>query len=176
MRTFLTLALVAGSAALFADGNTATTSAEAAVRIYSPIGIYNVFGDKLDFAQIVINDVTKPASVVMPATYYPTLQDFDNCAVKNGSPSASAAWFHVNRDSTLTYTLGIDPIVDLGDGVKITTSHSGLTLCSVAPTPMAPFALAGTTQEHFYVGGKLEVPAFVIGHKTGTLNVSVSYN
>lgn len=176
MRKLITLTLVAGSTILFADGNTATTSAEAAVRIYSPIGIYNVFGDKLDFAQIVINDVTKPASVVMPAGYYPTLQDFDNCAVKNGSPSPSAAWFHINRDSSLTYTLAVDPVVDLGDGVTITTASSSVSPCSVAPTPLAPFALAGTTQEHFYVGGKLDVPPFVIGHKTGTLNVTVSYN
>ncbi len=176
MRTFITLALVAGCSALMADGNSSSTTADAAVKIYSPIGIYNVFGDKLDFAQIVINDVTKPASVEMPAAYQPTLINFDNCAMKNNSNAASAAWFHVNRDSGLSYTTTLDPEVDMGDGVKIYTTMSGVTPCGVAPTPLGTVALAGTTQEHFWVGGKLVVPAGVIGAKTGTVHVSVAYN
>jgi hypothetical protein len=174
MRKIIALALVAGCTALMADGNSSSASADAKVQIVAPITVSNVFADKLDFGQIVVNDATKAMSVVM-APDTAVLGTFVNCVRKNNSAGTNAAWFHIAKDQDIAWggvNIKVDPTVDMGKGAKITPATGGLTSCTAGIPGAAPH----TDQAHFNVGGKLEVPAGVFGFLTGKLNVTVAYN
>lgn len=171
MNKALAFALVAGcSGLLFADGNSASATAQASVRIYAPITL--VKSTDLDFGQIILDNYSDAASIVLDENTYPgMLKSPVKCSIKNNSTPAQVACFHYLKDASLAVNVQVDPTVTLQDGVTITTAKGGDLTCTwFYPNP------TGTDSFHFYVGGKLDIPAGVVGQKTGMLNVTVSYN
>ncbi len=185
MRTFITLALVAGfSGFAFADGNTASTTATATVHIVAPVKIISNQG--MDFGNIVVDDVDQAAKVTMKTNTLPgmlysyaTLEGWDKCAPYKKAGTVKAASFHYSYDAHVADTdlsIVIDPTVVLtggvGPNVTLTTNNDlpadGCFLADLGNTP-------GTTQKHFGVGGLLDIPAKALGTKSGTVTVTVSY-
>lgn len=171
MRTLLALALVASPA--FADGNTSKADAKTKVSIYAPITIVST--QDLDFGAIVMNDFSGGSVTLDPSA----APDYQNCARLTGSKARGhqLAWFHVRKDANLTYT-------------RTATAHT-VADCTFSPVLFGTVYgcgwngmvggvdftdKAGTTKEHFFVGGKLTIPADTFGEKTGTVEVTVDYN
>ncbi len=188
MRKLITLSLVAGVStfAFAADGNSATASATASVRIVAPLRI--ISNSNMNFGNIVVDDIADAAKVTMttttaPGDLYatPTLKDFVKCAQWKTKGTVSAATFHYSYDLGVALNdvkVTVDPIVNLtggiGPAVKLTT-NSDLPADACFLSDPRLDASAGTHQSHFGVGGTLDIPAGALGAKTGTVNVTVEY-
>lgn len=171
MRTLLALALVAAPA--FADGNSDKTSATTKVNIYAPITI--VKGADLDFGAIVMSGFTGGSVELSDAT--PAV--YTDCAKLGGTAARNPtlAWFHVRKDATLAYSREAT-VHTVADCTFDPVVFGAATPCVLAGTVDGKdFSnKVGTNKEHFYVGGKLTIPADTFGEKTGTLEVTVAYN
>ncbi len=185
MRTFIALALVAGASSFaFADGNSASTTATASVRIVAPIKILS--NQNLDFGNIVVDDVNQAAQVTMTTSTSDgmlyssaTLGGWDKCAPYKKAGTVKAASFHYSYDLGVAINeigITIDPTVTLtggfGPDVTLTTNNDlPADACFLADLGNT----AGTQQKHFGVGGTLDIPAKALGVKTGTIHVMVAY-
>jgi len=188
MSKLITLSLIAGLSAFAfaADGNSATASATASVRIVAPLRI--ISNSNLNFGNIVVNDIADAAKVTMstttaPGDLYatPTLKDFVKCAQWKNKGTVSAATFHYSYDLGVVLNdvkVTVDPIVNLtggtGPAVKLTTNNDLPADACFLSDPRLDSS-AGTHQSHFGVGGVLDIPAGALGTKTGTINVTVEY-
>ena len=185
MRTFLTLAIIAGfSSVAFADGNSATATATASVRIVAPVKILS--NQNLDFGNIVVDDVDQAAKVTMTSNTSDgmlysvgTLSHWDKCAPYKKAGTVKAASFHYAYDAGVASTdigIVIDQKVTLSGGfgpnvILNTNNDLPADACFLIDLGRTD----GTQQKHFGVGGTLEIPAKALGTKTGTINVTVTY-
>jgi len=174
MRTFITLALVAGCATLFANGNSDKATAKTRVSIYAPITIVKTAD--LDFGAIVMDGFTGGSVDLSENSGIPTYTD---CAALSGSKARQPqlAVFHVRFDKDLAWSRS-----------ATVATVDGCTYSPVDMSPLTPCVLNGTydgkdftdkdgtNKDHFLVGGKLTIPANTFGEKTGTLEVTVAYN
>lgn len=189
MRSLITLALVAAAFPVFADGNSDTASAKAKVHIVAPVKVMST--SDINFGQIVVDDVTQPASVKMVTNTAPggnsvaTLTDWNKCApyAKN-NVAITAAEFHYSHDIQTTVgaqvKITVDPEVTLAGGhgpaVKLITNNDLPADACMLPTIDGQTKIAGYVGfKHFGVGGTLNIPAGALGKKEGTLNVKVEY-
>lgn len=188
MRNLITLSLVAGFCSLgfAADGNTASASATASVRIVAPLRI--ISNSSLNFGNIVVNDIADAAKVTMTTSIAagdlyatPTLKDFVKCAQWKTKGTVSAATFHYSYDLGVALNdvkVTVEPVVNLtggvGPAVKLTTNNDLPADTCFLSDPRLD-ASAGTHQSHFGVGGVLDIPAGALGTKTGTVSVTIEY-
>ena len=174
MRKLITLALVAAAPALFANGNSDKATATTRASIYAPITIVKT--SDLDFGAIVMNGFTGGSVDLNENTGAATYTD---CAALSGSKARypMLATFHVRYDSNLTYSR--TATVHTVDGCTFTpVDFESPVACTLTGTVDGKDFndKAGTSKQHFFVGGKLNIPANVFGEKTGTLEVTVAYN
>lgn len=188
MRNLITFGLVAAfsSLAFGADGNTATASATASVRIVAPLRI--ISNQNMNFGNIVVEDTALPAQVTMTTAIAPnqlhataTLGGWVKCAPWKTAGTVTAASFHYSYDLGVAVTdvkVTVDPTVSLtggtGGAVTLTTNNDlPADACFLSDSRLD--AGPGTHQSHFGVGGILDIPAGALGAKTGTVNVTVEY-
>lgn len=174
MRTFITLALIAGCATLFANGNSDKATAKTRVSIYAPITI--VKSADLDFGAIVMDGFTGGSVDLSENTGAAT---YTNCAALSGSKARQPqlAMFHVRFDKELAWSRSAT--VHTVDGCTFSpVDFSPLTTCVLNGTVDGKDFndKPGTDKDHFLVGGKLTIPANTFGERTGTLEVTVAYN
>jgi hypothetical protein len=172
-RTVLASALAfASTASVFAAGNSATTAANAKVKIRKAITLTKTAD--LDFGGIVISAAGTAAdtAVLSPANVL-TAPGTNGTIVGTFNTTAPAA-FNVTGTKSATYavTLPAAPITLVGPGGGVTvgtftsTSGSGTNTLSAA---------AGT--DTLSVGGTLTVPQTTVdGDYTGSFSVTVAYN
>lgn len=188
MSKLITLSLIAGLStfAFAADGNSASATATASVRIVAPLRI--ISNSNLNFGNIVVNDTATPAQVTMttaiaPNQLYatPTLSNFKECAQWKTKGTVSAASFHYSYDLGVVVSdvkVTVEPVVTLTGGigapVKLTTNNDLPADACFLSDPRLDSG-PGTHQSHFGVGGVLDIPAGALGTKTGTINVTVEY-
>lgn len=193
MRTLIALAVVAGSATLFAqsDPNHDMAQAKAMVHVIAPIKVKATQG--INFGTLVVNDPTQPASVVMDAESLPNLpsiaflKKFSNCArmhKKGNHPTAATV--HVSfdcqegRTANKNLKITLDKTVALAGGIGPD--------CVLTPIPDRPLdpcclpVIKGQVEvknyvrfAHFGVGGKLDIPVGALGVKKGIVHVKVEY-
>lgn len=162
MNKLIALALVAGLAPLaFAtDGNSASTTADAAVVIYNPVTLTST--GKLDFGKLVITDPTSSASVTLDGA---KTASYSNCAAFNGSVSGAAG---ANLDVPI-FSGTKDSDLD----VTVTHYSATMTDCTIVLT--APVIAKTSTSFNFPVFGTLNIPAGMTGKKSGQVLVTVAY-
>lgn len=182
MRTLITLALVAASTALVANGNSSQASAWVGVKIVSPILIGNPNQSKLNFGVVTVADAGQPIALKWePDVNGAGVMEYTNAdPYANGAnPTKSFAWFHLRKDHDLAWSnvnIDVPATVDLGSGVMVATKSSPLGPCGTL-YGFPPF-LSNTTYDdiqHFFVGGTLTAPANTFGNFSGTLTVTASY-
>lgn len=157
MRKLLTLALVAGLAPFaFADGNTASASANATVTIFAPVTLTST--GSLNFGQVVVTSVSAPVEVDLSATGGPT---YTNSAALNGSSVPTVPSFTGTKDASLGLT------VSVGSSNVTKSCTLGVSAPSSIPAGSTSFSVTPT-----YV---FKAPANTLGTVTGTVNVSVVY-
>lgn len=202
MANYMAFAIAVGlTGSLFADGNSATTTASADVRIVAPVKITAV--QHLNFGSIVVEDIKKPSAITMAfdglipgasgnltgSLATTKLKDLANCTVYRKSAAHSPALFHFQKDAWVasTHNLGGTGLFDTDvtvviDGSAILTGGTGgpVSLTVATDMPSDPFtppgASPGLVYRRFQVGGTLYIPPESLGTKTGSINVSVSYN
>jgi len=202
MGNCMAVAMVLGATvALFADGNSASTTASAGVRIVAPVKITAI--QHLNFGSIVVDDIKKSSSITMAfngllpgasgnlsGDLAPTqLTHLGNCVPYRKSPAHSPALFHVQKDDWVasTHNLGgtglfdTDVTVNWDQHVTLAGGYGGPVALKVATDlPADPFtpagAVPGVIYRRFQLGGTLSIPAEALGTKTGIIHVSVSYN
>jgi hypothetical protein len=177
MRSLITLALAAAAPALFANGNTATASAEVGVKIFAPIAIVNPDQSKLDFGMVTVSDPGQPIKVTYPAGS--PSASYENCDPYTGTSVGGQAWFHIRKDHDLGWgnvQILVPASVDLGGGVQVATDRQALQPCYTLNGQ--PVFLSNTTwddMKHFYVGGTLTAPKDTYGTFSGLMTVTASY-
>lgn len=178
MRKLIALSLVAAAApALFAEGNSrsqATTTAS--VTIFAPVKLLAIWG--ADFGKIMLDDMSQPASIELTPSKSKgipgvgTYANAVNCSPKTAGNSFTAAHFDLFQDNSLAVCINLGPKVDLGSGVMFTPAMGEWDL----EYPGIYKAYKGATWWHFDVGGKLEIPAGVVGKFTKEFTVTANYN
>lgn len=202
MTKHMAIAIAVGvSGVLFADGNSATASASAGVRVVAPVKITAI--QNMNFGSIVVEDVKKPSNITMAfngaapgvagnlsgSLASTELIALGNCTPYKKSPPHTPALFHFQKDAWVasTQNLGGTGIFDTDvtvviDGSVILSGGTGgpVNLTVATDLPADPFipagAVPGLTYRRFQLGGTLYIPPECLGTKTGTINVSVSYN
>lgn len=202
MGKYMAIAIAVGvSGCLFADGNSASTTASADVRIVAPVKITAI--QNLNFGSIVVEDIKKPSTVTMAFEGLAPgvsgnlsgnlastkLRDLANCTLYRKSAAHTPAVFHFQKDAWVasTHNLGGSGIFDTDvtvviDGSAVLTGGTGgpVSLTVATDMPSDPFtpagAMPGLVYRRFQVGGTLYIPPEALGTKTGSINVSVSYN
>ncbi len=145
-----------------------TLSVQSKARIITPITLANTGSQALDFG--IIARGTLDATIIVPASASFTANVATGDAVVLSSATQTAAKFTVGGESGKTYAITIpsttQTIISGANSLNITNFS-----CSNGAT--------GTigTNDVFYVGGKLSVPAAAIAASyTGTFSVTVNYN
>ncbi|MDP2874903.1 MAG: hypothetical protein Q8O00_01890 [Holophaga sp.] len=201
MRKYARVAMALGvGCALFANGNSASTGASAGVRIVAPVKITAV--QHLNFGSIVVGDVAKTSTITMAFNGIAPgiignltgnlastrLTAMSNCTPYRKSAAHTPALFHLQKDAWVaSFNIGgaglldTDVTIVIDRAVTLSGGTGGPVNLQVATDiPADPFipagALAGATYRRFQLAGKLDIPAGCLGSKTGTINVSVSYN
>jgi hypothetical protein len=202
MGNYMAFAIAVGlTGSLFADGNSATSSASAGVRIVAPVKITAI--QNLNFGSIVVDDIKQPSTITMAFNGFapgvdgnlsgdlaPTrLSALGNCTLYRKSAAHTPALFHFQKDAWVasTHNLGGTGIFDTDvtvviDGSVVLSGGTGgpVSLTVATDLPSDPFTPAGASPglvyRRFQVGGTLYIPPESLGTKTGTINVSVSYN
>jgi hypothetical protein len=186
---------------LFADGNSATTSASAGVRIVAPVKITAI--QHLNFGSIVVDDIKKSSSITMAFNGFAPgvvgnlsgnlatteLRALGNCTLYRKSPAHTPALFHLQKDAWVASTSNFggsgifdtDVTVVIDGSVTLSGGTGGPVSLTVATDlPSDPFTPAGASPglvyRRFQLAGTLYIPPESLGTKTGTINVSVSYN
>ena len=168
MRALILFALAAP--ALLANGNSATANAFVNVNVVAPVKLI-AQGD-INFGTIVVDDFNTASSVTMVPDNggNATFKDWNKCAAYTGSTHPTAAFFHYQKDNTQDVNVYVDHTVNLTKGAKLTpASDMPADNCTIFINP------TGVSSKHFAVAGKLDIPAGVIGHLQGLVNVTVSY-
>ncbi len=187
--------------ALFANGNSASTTASAGVRIVAPVKISAI--QNLNFGSIVVEDIRKASTLTMAfngllpgasgnltgdlATT--KLTHYGNCTPYSKSPAHSPALFHFQKDAWVASNSNLGGTGLFDTDVTVTWDHlitlSGgygapVSLQVASDLPADPFlpagAVPGVIYRRFQLAGTLTIPAESLGTKTGIINVSVSYN
>jgi hypothetical protein len=202
MGNYMAFAIAVGlTGSLFADGNSASSSASAGVRIVAPVKITAI--QHLNFGSIVVEDVKKSSTITMAFNGFapgvagnlsgdlsPTkLSALGNCTLYRKSAAHTPALFHFQKDEWVASTsnLGGTGIFDTDvtvviDGSVILSGGTGgpVSLTVATDLPSDPFTPAGASPglvyRRFQVGGTLYIPPESLGLKTGSINVSISYN
>ncbi len=180
MRTLVTLALVAASTALFADGNTSTATATVGVKIVSPISIVNPDQSQLNFGWVTVDDPTQGISVAYPpAVNGAGTATYTNCSVYPGHFPGGQAWFHLRKDHDLDWAnvnVTVPAVVPLGPGVLVTTASTPWYACGTyLGLPILFSNTTGDDLRHFWVGGVLTADAGVFGNFSAVMTVVANY-
>lgn len=186
--TFL-LATAAAGSLLYADGNSASATAQASTRIVAPVKV--VANSDLKFGNIVVDDLGQAAEVTMTTAIAagqlvctPTLGGWTKCAPYKHQGDISGATFHYSYDvwgaahngvkvtvpATLSLTGGF------GGACTVNTNNDmPADDCFLSVPGLDPNIPGYVSKKHFGVGGKLLIPAGALGEKKGTLTVTVEY-
>ena len=145
-----------------------TVSVQGKARIITPITLANTGSQALDFG--VIARGTTDATIVLSADAAPSRNVLTGDAVILTSAPQTAAKFTVGGETGKTYAITIPSTTQtIISGAN--TLNINVFTCSNGAT--------GTigTNDIFYVGGTLAVPAAAVAASyTGTFNVTVNYN
>jgi len=145
-----------------------TVMVQGKARIITPITLANTGSQALDFG--VIARGTTDATVVVAASDAPSINVATGDAVVLTSATQTAAKFTVGGESGKTYAITIPSTTQTIISGANTLNITNFT-CSNGAT--------GTigTNDVFYVGGTLSVPAAAVAASyTGNFNVTVNYN
>jgi len=145
-----------------------TVDVTSRARIITPITLANTGTQALDFG--VIAKGTTDATIVVASSAAPSINVFTGDAVVLTSATQTAAKFTVGGESAKTYAITIPSTTQT---ITSGANHLDITgfTCSNGAT-----GIIGTN-DVFYVGGTLSVPAAAIAASyTGTFSVTVAYN
>jgi len=145
-----------------------TLSVQSKARIITPITLANTDAQALDFG--VIARGTTDATIVLAASASPSRNVFSGDAVILTSAAQTAAKFTVGGENAKTYAITIPSTTQT---IVAGANHLDITnfTCSNGTNG------AIGTNDLFYVGGTLAVPAAAVpASYTGTFSVTVAYN
>jgi Mat/Ecp fimbriae major subunit len=151
-----------------------TVSVTGKARIITPITLANTGSQALDFG--VIARGTTDATVIVAASASPSANVATGDAVILSSAAQTAAKFTVGGESGKTYVITIPSTTQT---IISGANHLDITnfTCSNITAPATSGSATIGTNDVFYVGGTLAVPAAAIAASyTGTFNVTVNYN
>lgn len=151
-----------------------TVSVQGKARIITPITLANTGSQALDFG--VIARGTTDATIVVAAAASPTANVATGDAVVLSSATQTAAKFTVGGESGKSYVITIPSTVQ-----TITSAGNHLDISNFTCSSLVAPATTGTavigTNDVFYVGGTLTVPAAAVAATyAGTFSVTVNYN
>jgi len=145
-----------------------TLSVQSKARIITPITLANTGSQALDFG--VIARGTADATIVVAANAAPSPSVASGDAVILSSAAQTAAKFTVGGESAKTYAITIPSTTQ-----TITFGANHLDITNFTCSNGTNGAIG--TNDVFYVGGTLAVPAAAVAASyTGTFNVTVAYN
>jgi hypothetical protein len=151
-----------------------TVSVTGKARIITPITLANTGSQALDFG--VIARGTTDATIIVAANATPASNVATGDAVILSSAPQTAAKFTVGGESGKTYVITIPSTTQT---IIAGANHLDITnfTCSNITAPATSGSATIGTNDIFYVGGTLAVPAAAIAASyTGTFNVTVNYN
>ncbi len=151
-----------------------TVSVQGKARIITPITLANTGSQALDFG--VIARGTTDATIVVAASASPSANVATGDAVILTSTAQTAAKFTVGGESGKSYVITIPSTIQ-----TITAGGNHLDISNFTCSNITAPATSGTatigTNDVFYVGGTLSVPALAVAASyTGTFSVTVNYN
>lgn len=145
-----------------------TVSVQGKARIITPITLANTSSQALDFG--VIARGATDATVVVASVASPSINVATGDAVVLSSTPQTAAKFTVGGESGKTYAITIPSSTQ-----TITSGANTLNITNFTCSNGATGTIG--TNDVFYVGGTLTVPAAAVAASyTGTFSVTVAYN
>ena len=145
-----------------------TVSVQGRARIITPITLANTGSQALDFG--VIARGTTDATIIVASIDAPSANVATGDAVVLSSAPQTAAKFTVGGESAKTYAITIPSTTQ-----TIISGANSLNITNFTYSNGATGTIG--TNDVFYVGGTLSVPAAAVAASyTGTFNVTVNYN
>jgi len=145
-----------------------TVSVQSKARIITPITLANTSSQALDFG--VIARGATDATVVVSSSAAPSINVLTGDAVVLSSAPQTAAKFTVGGENAKTYAITIPSTTQ-----TITSGANSLNITGFTCSNGATGTIG--TNDVFYVGGTLSVPAAAVAASyTGTFSVTVAYN